>query len=98
MSGTRCPGCGTLFSRSARAHARAAEGSDDPFHLEKSTLDTGIVGGIGMIVLAIVWFVLGMQAGRIFFYPPVLAVLGIVAIVRGIGGGASRPPRRRGRR
>jgi len=35
-----------------------------------------IWGGIGMMVGAVVWFVLGWMAGRIFFYPPILFVIG----------------------
>lgn len=95
MRATRCAGCGTVFARVARANARAAEGSDDAFRLEKAAMDKGMLGGIGMIVLAAVWFFLGLRGGRIFFYPPVLAVFGIVAIVRSVGGGASRSRSRR---
>lgn len=43
-----------------------------------------IFAGIGMIVGAIIWFVVGLAAGRIFFYPPVLFVLGIISLVKGI--------------
>src|SRR5260370_33128427 len=32
----------------------------------------GVLGGVLMIVIAIVWFVVGLAGGRIFFYPPVL--------------------------
>lgn len=38
--------------------------------------------GVAMIIGAVVWFVLGLQANRIFFYPPVLLVLGIIAIAK----------------
>ena len=37
-----------------------------------------------MIVVAVVWFVWGLSVDRFFYYPPVLLVVGIVAIVRGI--------------
>ena len=43
-----------------------------------------IWGGIGMMVGAVVWFVLGWMAGRIFFYPPILFVLGLVSLGKGI--------------
>ena len=39
-----------------------------------------------MIVGALVWFFLGLAAGRIFIYPPIMCVLGIGAIVRGFRG------------
>ncbi len=39
-----------------------------------------------MMAGAVIWFVVGLAAGWIFFYPPVLFVLGIVAVVRGFMG------------
>jgi hypothetical protein len=46
--------------------------------------NSGVVGGVLMIVIAVVWFGLGLLANRIFFYPPILAVIGIASIVKGI--------------
>jgi len=43
-----------------------------------------IWGGVGMMVGAVVWFVVGWMAGRIFFYPPILFVLGIVGVAKGL--------------
>lgn len=42
--------------------------------------------GILMMVGAAVWFVLGLMGGRIFFYPPVLFVLGIISFFKGLFG------------
>ena len=47
----------------------------------------GIVGGVLIVVLAIVWFVIGLAAGRIYFYPPVLLVFGLISIARGLFAG-----------
>lgn len=44
----------------------------------------GIVGGAVIIVLAVAWFLIGLAAGRIYFYPPVLLIFGLISIVRGI--------------
>ncbi len=46
--------------------------------------NAGILGGVLMVVLAIVWLVVGLAFDRLFFYPPILAILGIAAIIRGI--------------
>src|SRR5262249_37356269 len=46
-----------------------------------------IITGILMMVGAAVWFFLGLAAGFIYFYPPILFVLGIAAVVRGFTGG-----------
>ena len=43
-----------------------------------------ILGGVGMMVGAVVWFVVGYAAGRIFFYPPILFVIGAIALVKGL--------------
>jgi hypothetical protein len=49
-----------------------------------SVVDPSIIGGIVMMVGAVVWFVVGLKFGIIFFYPPVLFVLGIAAFVKGL--------------
>ena len=40
--------------------------------------------GIGMILGALVWFFGGLAMGIIFFYPPVLLVLGMISLGRGL--------------
>ncbi len=45
----------------------------------------GTIGsGILMMVGAVVWFVVGLACGIIFFYPPILFILGLVQVFRGI--------------
>ncbi len=44
-----------------------------------------IFSGIGMMVGAVVWFVAGLCLGYIFFYPPVLFVIGAITSINGIG-------------
>jgi hypothetical protein len=48
------------------------------------SLNAGVIGGVLMILIAVVWFVAGFAAGRIIFYPPVLLVIGIGAIFKGL--------------
>jgi hypothetical protein len=45
-----------------------------------------IVAGVFMMLGATVWFVVGFALGWIYFYPPILFVLGIAAVVRGLTG------------
>jgi hypothetical protein len=47
------------------------------------SVNAGVIGGILMMAIAVVWFVVGLAAGYIFFYPPILFVVGIIAIVKG---------------
>jgi len=49
-------------------------------------INAGLVGGVAMILIAVVWFVVGLMAGYIFFYPPILLVIGIIAMVKGLMG------------
>ena len=48
------------------------------------TINAGIGGGIFMIVIAVIWFVAGAAVGVIFFYPAILVVIGIIAIIKGL--------------
>ncbi len=49
--------------------------------------NAGVLGGLLMIVIAVVWFVLGLAGNRIFFYPPILFVIGVIAVIKGLAGG-----------
>jgi len=57
------------------------------FAYEKKGMKKGVLGGVAMIVIAIVWFVLGLAADRIFYYPPILLIIGIVGDVKGLAEG-----------
>ena len=46
-----------------------------------------IITGLLMMIGAAVWFFVGLGANRIFFYPPILFVLGIGTVVKGFMGG-----------
>ncbi len=45
--------------------------------------DGGVIIGILMMVGAVIWFVGGLAFDIIFFYPPILFVLGLVATIKG---------------
>jgi hypothetical protein len=49
-------------------------------------IDSSILGGLAMMIGAAVWFFVGLSQGVIFFYPPVMFVLGGIAVIRGIFG------------
>jgi hypothetical protein len=54
------------------------------FGFERSASKAGMAAGILMMVGAVVWFVCGIvYMDRIFFYPPILFVVGLVALIRG---------------
>jgi len=76
---------------------RAAEQESDGFGPERAALDKGIAGGLLLIVIAVVWFFVGLAANRIFYYPPILALIGVYGVVKGIAQGnvAGKPRTRR---
>jgi hypothetical protein len=49
-------------------------------------INSSIITGMAMMLGATVWFVLGLGFGYIFFYPPIMFLLGIGAIIRGFTG------------
>jgi hypothetical protein len=77
--------------RSRRRHRPSYLQGEDPDRpprvaFEKGwfgSINAGIVGGLLMIIIAVVWFVLGLMGGIIFFYPPILFVVGVVALIKG---------------
>ncbi len=54
------------------------------FGAEKRGMKKGVVGGIIMIAIALIWFFGGLAAGIIFYYPPILLIIGIIALVKGL--------------
>ncbi len=54
------------------------------FAIEQKGIKKGAVGGILMIVVAVVWFFVGLEAGYIYFYPPVLFCIGVYALIKGV--------------
>ncbi len=65
-----------------RQMARTAEGRTTTEN-EKENPKYILFGGITMMVVAIIWFIAGYAAGYIFYYPPVLFVFGLIALVKG---------------
>ena len=52
--------------------------------LEGGIINGGVVGGMIAMFIAVVWFVVGMAAGWVFFYPPILFIIGLVAVIKGL--------------
>ena len=45
-----------------------------------------VLAGVAMMVGAVIWFFLGLMGNRIFFYPPILFIIGLVAFIKGLVG------------
>jgi uncharacterized membrane protein YvbJ len=65
---------------------KKARSEDDSsfFAQEKKGIQKGVLGGIGMMTIAVVWFVAGYAAGIIFYYPFILFLIGLYAFLKGL--------------
>ncbi len=48
-----------------------------------NAFNAGVFGGLAMMIIAVVWFVGGLMADILFYYPPVLFIIGLVATIKG---------------
>ena len=46
--------------------------------------NAGLMPGILMMAGAVIWFVVGLQAGFIYFSPPILFIAGLISFFRGL--------------
>ncbi len=98
----RCPGCKTAVrapeAREAKAKTRTKpepERASRPERVREAPervrqapeVDTAkLLGGLGAMAGAVVWFLVGLQNDVIFFYPPVLFVIGLGGVIRACAG------------
>jgi len=77
--------------RSARKAERARRPAVERASLRRSgppiVVNSRIIMGLFMMVGAAVWFFVGLANNIIFFYPPILFVFGIAAVIQGFSGG-----------
>jgi hypothetical protein len=57
------------------------------FAPEKKGIKAGVLGGIIMIAIALIWFFAGLAAGYIYYYPPILFFIGLYALIKGLVSG-----------
>lgn len=50
------------------------------------TISGGVIVGLLMMGGAALWFFVGLAAGRIFFYPPILFIIGLINLIRSLFG------------
>ena len=83
------PSTGPSPYRSANAGAnrprkRKKKPQSKPQESGNSFFEGEILGGAAMMIGAVVWFGLGLAAGYIFFYPPILFVIGLGTLIKGL--------------
>jgi hypothetical protein len=50
------------------------------------TVSGGVIAGLFMMLGAVVWLVVGLYFGWLFFYPPVLFIIGLISLIKGLMG------------
>jgi hypothetical protein len=72
-----------------QAEKAQREGDKGSHSFEKGVFNSGVVGGILAMGGAVLWFVVGLMNDIIFFYPPILFVIGLGAFFKGLAGSSS---------
>jgi hypothetical protein len=54
------------------------------FAPERKGLQKGMLGGLAMMAIAAIWFFGGLAAGYIFYYPPILFLIGLWGFFKGL--------------
>ena len=67
--------------------ASDSQGGAGFFDYEKKGIQKGVCGGLTMMAIAFVWFFGGLCIGIIFFYPPILFIIGLYSFVKGMATG-----------
>ena len=65
-----------------KPRSRRGTEQDQPF--ETRIFNGSVVGGAIAMLVAVVWFVVGFFAGWVFFYPPILFIIGLIGFVRSL--------------
>ncbi|MEI8203208.1 MAG: hypothetical protein WCH34_09370 [Bacteroidota bacterium] len=83
-----CTTCGSFnpISSEKCSNIKCAnkENSGSLFNVEKKRMKAGAIPGIIMMLFAVVWFFIGYNLGWVFFYPPILFIIGLIAFLRGV--------------
>ena len=69
-----------------RGRPKEEEEKPDFFAMEKGILNSGVPGGLLAMIIASVWFFFALQHDYLFYYPPILFVVGLIAFFRGLTG------------
>ena len=76
--------CGYDLKESKPETSKQKKKGGGIFDPEKKGIEKGVVGGLTMMAIAVIWFVAGYAAGYIFYYPPILFLIGVFALVKGL--------------
>lgn len=64
--------------------ARDADQQGEFFAQERKGIRKGVVGGLVMMAIAVAWSVVAWKFGYVFYYTPVLFIIGLYAFIKGM--------------
>lgn len=64
-----------------------SKNNSDFFAPEKKGIEMGVIGGILMMGIAVIWFIGGLVVNIVFFYPAILFIIGLYAFLKGLATG-----------
>ncbi|MEX2483554.1 MAG: hypothetical protein WED10_03300 [Brumimicrobium sp.] len=73
-----------LSMKRQEADVIGEEVHSDSLGLSIIGIKNGIIAGIIVIIGAIVWLGIGLSYQRLFFYPIILFLIGVIALIKGI--------------
>jgi len=78
--------CGTCHAKVeiAEMAMRARAEQENSGSFEGGLVNGGSIVGLLTMLAAVVWFVAGMAAGVVFFYPPILFMVGLFGFIKGL--------------
>jgi hypothetical protein len=68
---------------------RGGDSHQEDRSLEGRVLNGGVGGGLLAMAGAVVWFIAGLMGDVIFFYPPILFIIGLCSVMKGLAAGDS---------
>lgn len=74
---------GTDLKRSSGVHDPQAVAAAPDEQSQEGWFNGGVIGGLGLVLLSVVWLGVGLALDRLFFYPIILFFIGVGTIIKG---------------
>jgi hypothetical protein len=84
-----CQNCKADLEKYRAERNNAIEGTGEidfgaGLKIESMLINIGPIGGVILMAVSILWFFAGLMNNSIYFYPPVLFIIGIIGFFAGI--------------
>ena len=80
----KCPACGAGFRSTLWRREAELESDEGGTIAGVLAQQSGVAGGVIMIIVAVVWFAMDDHESYVYLYPPILALWGLGAVLYGL--------------